>query len=599
MSSTALGIDGERISGQEVRDQNVLACQSVANILKTSLGPVGLDKMLVDSIGDVTITNDGATILKLLEVEHPAARVLVELAQQQDAEVGDGTTSVVILAGELLKRANELVKSKIHPTTVISGFRMACREAINFINDHLKLSIEAVGKECLEKCARTCISSKVIGVCDDFWASLLVEALLAVRTTSAKGQARFPVAAVNILKAHGQSQTASQFVRGYALNCTVAAQSMRQRVTAARIACLDMSFTRTRLHMGINVVVDGADSTALEAIRAHESDITMRRVSKIIASGANVVLCSKGIDDVFCKMFQEANVMAVRRVRKEDLRRIAKASGATLVSSLANLDAEESFEAGLLGHAEEVAQEAVSDDHLIVIRGTKAAGSASLILRGANDLMLEEMERAVHDALCVIKRTLESNAVVAGGGAVECALSIFLENYAGTVSSREQLAIGEFAQALLVIPRTLTTNAAKDSIELVSLLRAYHNAAQNILATCDTSASSATASRLASSASGATAASSGSLASASVTGSGFVGAGVSAAKANSATLKYYGLDLVNGEIRDNLAAGVIEPALIKIKSIKAATEAAISILRIDDFMRLTPESKQESGRPQH
>merc|ERR1719230_2123242 len=424
-----LYVNGERVSGQEVRTQNVTAALSVANVVKSSLGPIGLDKMLVDDLGEVTITNDGATILAQLEVEHPAARVLVQLSEMQDKEVGDGTTSVVILSAEMLKRAHELVKNSIHPTSVMAGFRMAMKESIRFIKAEMAVKTDKLGREVAFNVAKTTLSSKIFGRESDFFANLAVDSMAMVKDVDPdSGKARYPVKSVGIIKQHGGSFKDSTLIHGYVLNGGRAAQGMPRTVKAAKIALLDIDLRKTKMAMGVQVVV--TDPKQLEAIRQRESDITKERIQLLINAGANVILTTKGIDDMALKYFAEAGAIAVRRCKKEDLRRIAKLTGGTLMITLADMEGNESFPPEMLGIAEEVIEERIADDDHLIIKGGKTQSACSVLLRGANMHMLEEVERALHDALCAIKRALESASVVPGGGCVESALSIHLENFA-------------------------------------------------------------------------------------------------------------------------------------------------------------------------
>merc|ERR1712159_921512 len=539
-----MGLGGERTKGEDVRRANVTAAVAIANIVKSSLGPVGLDKMLLDDVGDITITNDGATILSLLEVEHPAAKILVELAGLQDSEVGDGTTSVVIVAAELLKRANDLMKYKIHPTSIISGFRLAMREACKYVKDNLAVDSAALGREVLMSACATTMSSKLLAPESEFFGNMVVDAVLAVRSEDPfTGKVNYPIKGINILKKQGKGVKDSFLVDGFGLNCVRACEGMPKIIKGAKIALLDYNLNKYRTPMGVEVVIK--DPAELEAVRAREAEITKRRIQCILDTGANVILTTKGIDDYSLKFLVEGGVMGVRRCLKADLKRIAKATGGRLVESLATLEGDEAFDPDCLGHADEVMQERVCDDEMIYIKGTKVPQSGTIVLRGPSCYYLDEAHRTITDCLNAVKRVLESGSVVPGGGAVEAAVSIYLENFATQLGSREQLAIAEFAQALLVIPKTLAMNAAQDSIELCAKLCAIHNQSQ--------------------------------------------------ADPQKRNLQNRGLDLVQGKIRDNLAHGVVEPAMSKVKQLQFATEAAVTILRIDDSVKIAPEQPQGQG----
>jgi len=410
------------------------------------------------------------------------------------------------------------------------------------VKDNLAVDSAALGREVLMSACATTMSSKLLAPESEFFGNMVVDAVLAVRSEDPfTGAIRYPIKGINILKKQGKGIKDSFLVDGFGLNCVRACEGMPKIVRGAKIALLDYNLNKYRTPMGVEVIIK--DPAELEAVRQREAEITKRRIQCILDQGVNVILTTKGIDDYSLKFLVEAGVMGVRRCLKSDLKRIAKSTGGRLVESLATLEGEEAFDADCIGFAEAVTQERVADDEMIYIRGTKSKKSGSIVLRGPSCYYLDEAHRTITDCLNAVKRVLESGSVVAGGGSVEAAVSIYLENFANTLGSREQLAIAEFAQALLVIPKTLAMNAAQDSIELTAKLCAIHNTSQS--------------------------------------------------DPEKAHLKYRGLDLVQGKIRDNLAAGVVEPAMSKIKQLQFATEAAVTILRIDDSVKLAPEAPQQ------
>lgn len=578
-SSSGLFINGQRETGQDVRVGNVTAALAVANIVKSSLGPVGLDKMLVDDIGDVLITNDGATILKQLEVEHPAARVLVDLANLQDQEVGDGTTSVVVVASELLRRGNDLVKCGIHPTTIITGYRTALKAAVSHIKKNMVVSVNDLCDDHLIAAAKTSMSSKILGGIEaDFFAKMAVDAVKSVGMDATKADVagyeavakasvpgvkdkkrrKYPLSAIHVLKAHGKSSLESHLIDGgFAINACRAAQGMPTFIEPkvagepVKIAMLDMNLQRHRMGMGVQVVVK--DPAEIENIKRREMDITKERIRRIVDAGANVVLTTKGVDDLCMKYFVEAGVLCARRCDGSDLKRLAKATGGRVVTTMADMEGNEAFDEDALGSCDAVREVRVGDGEMLYATGCKGHGASTIVLRGANEYMLDEMDRALHDALCVVKRMLEGGALVPGGGAVEAALSVKLDDEAESIGAREQLVVREYADALLVIPKTLAVNAAKDASELVAKMRSLHARGQR--ATSGVDGETKTVEEL-------------------------------------DNLKFTGLDLIDGVVRDSLAAGVVEPAISKIKSLRFATEAAITILRIDDRITLHGNGQQ-------
>jgi T-complex protein 1 subunit alpha len=390
---------------------------------------------------------------------------------------------------------------------------MALKEAIEYIKKNLIVKVETLGKEGLINAAKTSLSSKLIGPEGNIFGNMVVDAMLNIKNEEGK----YPVKNVHIVKCHGQSLHQSKLINGYILEGARAAQGMPMQVKGVKIACVDFNLHKGKMQMGVSILIE--DPAELEKVRLKELDITKQRCLRILESGANVILATKGIDDFALKYFVEKGCIAIRRVTKNDLRRIAEASGATIALSMSDLEGEEKFDPAWLGTADLCKEERVGDFDYVFIEGFKHTKTQTILVRGANEYMIAEIERSIHDALCVVKRVLESNTVVAGGGAVEIALNVYLDNYARGLGSREQLAIAEFADALLVIPKTLAVNATQDATDLVAKLRAFHFAAQS-------------------------------------------------GDEKKKDYCYAGLDLINGKIRNSIKAGVLEPSISKIKSLK-------------------------------
>lgn len=529
----SLKLDGERQTGENVRVQNVRATKAVASVVRSSLGPIGLDKMLVDDLGEVTITNDGATILQQLDVQHPAGKVLIQLSELQDREVGDGTTTVVLLAAELLSLGQELIEQKVHPNTIISGYRRAGRMAVAFLKKNLSVSNEGLDRDILIKVAKTSMSSKILNAYSEFFSNIVVDACLAVKTGN-----KCPVAKINIVKSLGKSLPESCVIdHGLAINATRSADAMPRRIENVKVAVLDFGLARTRLPMGVQFRLKNADN--LNKIQQEEVEQCKKRVEAIIASGANVIITSKTIDEASLKPMVRAGMIGIRHVSDGEIAALARATGATVVKQLIDDEGGEKFDPAWLGSCKVCEQIPIGDNEMIVFRDCAAENSASIVLRGPNTFTLDEANRSLRDALNAVKRVVESHHVVSGGGAVEAGLSVYLNKVATEFEGKEQVAFMKFAEALLVIPKILATNASLDAIDLVAKLRADHYDAQEKGEKC-----------------------------------------------------FAALDLINGTIRDGYKDGVLEPAMSKVKSIQFATEAAITILRIDDLIKVKPDPKK-------
>jgi len=507
----------QRSTGRDAQRNNILAAKVVAETVKTTLGPRGMDKMLVSGIGDVVITNDGATIMKELDVQHPAAKMLVEVAKTQDNEVGDGTTTVVILTGELLDKAEKLLEKEVHPTIIVEGFKNAADKARNIL-DGLSETINATDSEMLRKVAITSMGTKGVSGAKDYLATIAVDAALQVKETR-EGKSKVDVDLVKVLKKHGRSLEETELVKGIVVDKEIAHPQMPKRIENAKIALLNAKLEIEKTEFDAKININSPDQ--MKMFLDEEERMLKEMVDKVAESGANFVFCEKSIDDIALHFLSKKGIAAVKNASSGDMEKLAKATGGKILASVKEISSIS------LGEAKLIEESKIGDDKLIYIRDAKNPMAVTIVLRGGTEHVVDEAERALHDALCVIRDAIEDNKIVAGGGAGEAETSKQLRDYAVKVGGREQLAIEAFADALESVPLALAENAGLDPIDIMVELRSKHQDPTN---------------------------------------------------------KWYGVDVFAGKVKDIRALNVIEPLRVKLQVVKSATEAASMILRIDDVV---------------
>jgi len=515
-----------RSRGEEAQTNNFAAARAVAAAVQSTLGPKGMDKMLIDGMGDITITNDGVTILKEMDIEHPAAKMMVEIAKTQDAEVGDGTTTAVIIAGELLKNAEGLLAQKVHPTSIAEGYRMAAAKALVLL-DAYAITVKPTDTAMLKKIAETALTGKNSDVAKDHLCDIIVKAVTFVTDTDGTAD----LSHINVEKKVGGSLDDSALIEGMVIDKERAHPSMPKSVKNANILLLNaaLEFKKTEVNAKINISTPGQAQAFLDG----EEQMVHTMVDKVIRSKANVLFCQKGIDDVAQHYLAKAGILAVRRVKKSDIENIARATGGNIVNNVDTITAKDLGTAGL------VEEKTVSNDEMIYVSKCKNPKAVSIIVRGGTEHVVDELERAIHDALMVVSVVVAGKKIVPGGGAPEIELSLRLREYAATVGGRGQLAIEAFASAMEIIPRVLAENAGLDPIDMLVDLRAAHEAGK----------------------------------------------------------KSFGLDVDAGKPADMLKAGVVEPLRVKTQAISSAAEAAVMILRIDDVIASSKASGPAGGMP--
>jgi len=453
-----------RSRGKEAQRNNIMAARVIGEVLKTTLGPRGMDKMLIDSLGDITITNDGAAILNEIDVEHPAAKMMVEIAKTQDDMVGDGTTTSVVLASELLKKAEELIDQGIHPTILVSGYRKAAQKAVETINK-MAVPVDINDRKTLLKIALTSMSSKAVGGAREHLAEIAIDAVKQVMEQ--RGDKRIAdIDNIQLVKKTGKSLLETQLIQGIIIDKEVVHSGMPKKKENAKIALLDCALEIEKTEISAEIRI--RDPAQMKAFLDQETSMMKAMVDKIKAAGADVVFCQKGIDDMVQHFLAKESILAARRIKESDMEKLARATGGRIVSDLEDLSAKDLGQAGL------VEERKIGEDKMIFVEKCKDPHSVAILLRAGLERMVDEAERAMTDSLSVISDVIENSRIVAGGGAIEVEVAKELRNYATKVGGREQLAIEAFAEAVEVIPKTLAENAGFEPIDIIVELRATH-----------------------------------------------------------------------------------------------------------------------------
>tara|TARA_B100001123_G_scaffold125064_1_gene145710 strand:- start:662 stop:2290 length:1629 start_codon:yes stop_codon:yes gene_type:complete len=505
--------------GKDAQKNNIAAAKLVAELVKSSLGPRGLDKMLVDSLGDVTITNDGATILKEVDAQHPAAKMMVEIAKTIDTEVGDGTTSSVIFAGTLLSKAEDLLKKDVHSSVIIEGFQAASEKALEILSEISK-KVTADDRETLLQIASTSMESKLISEDSDTLSQIVVDAILNITETK-NDQSSVDLENIKVEKKAGGSIQDTALIKGIVLDKEVVHSGMPTKIQQAKIALLNTAMEVEKTELSAEIRIN--DPTQMQMFLEEENRMIKTMVDKIHSIGVNVVICQKGIDDMAQHFLSKHGILAVRRVKESDMTKLAKATGGRITSNIDDISEKD------LGSANIVQQKKVESDKWVFIEGCKNPQSVTLLIRGGSQRVVDEVDRSIHDSLMVVKDVIEKPEIVAGGGAPEALLASFLKDWSEQFEGRQQLAINKFAEALEIIPLTISENAGMDPIDTMVKLRAKQSEGK----------------------------------------------------------KWTGINAKEGRVADMLSQNIVEPVVVKEQIIKSATEAASMILRIDDVIAIS------------